>query len=84
MAQFLGFTPPQEPDPVIWEWIELDPRSKSIFPFNAASVCKLWHDILAGIPECWTRVVLTRYLIPGLSSMHFYVKKFGEYRSGNI
>jgi len=57
MAHLLGFTPPLDPDPVIWEWIERDLRSESLFPFNAASVCKLWRDILARMPECWTRVV---------------------------
>ena len=59
-----GFTPPLD-FPVIWEWIERDPRSESLFPFNAASVCKLWHNILAGIPECWTRVVFDLASDPG-------------------
>ena len=61
---FWGFTPPLD-FPVIWEWIERDPRSESLFPFNAASVCKLWHNILAGIPECWTRVVFDLASDPG-------------------
>ena len=60
-----GLTPPLDSDPIIWEWIERDPRSESLFPFNAASVCKLWHNILAGIPECWTRVVFDLALDPG-------------------
>ena len=57
MVLLLGFTPPLDPDPVIWKWIERNPCSESLFLFNAASVCKLWHDILAGMPECWTWVV---------------------------
>ena len=65
MAFSLDFTPPLDDDPVIWEWIERDPRSESLFPFNAASVCKLWHDILAGMPECWTRVVFDVVSDPG-------------------
>ena len=52
----LGFTP-IDSDPVSWVWIECDLRTESLFPFNAASVWKLWHNILVGIPECWTRVV---------------------------
>ena len=59
-----GFIPPLG-FPVIWEWIERDLRSESLFPFNAASVCKLWHNILAGIPECWTRVVFDLASDPG-------------------
>ncbi|KDR73015.1 hypothetical protein GALMADRAFT_252421 [Galerina marginata CBS 339.88] len=43
--------------PLLFNWIEEDLRSTSLFPYNIASVCKLWRDILAGIPECWTRVV---------------------------
>ncbi|KDR84545.1 hypothetical protein GALMADRAFT_237443 [Galerina marginata CBS 339.88] len=35
-----------------------DPRSPSLFPYNVASVCPLWRDILAEIPECWTHVVI--------------------------
>lgn len=31
--------------------------SPSLFPFNVAAVSKLWHDILALFPECWTLVV---------------------------
>jgi hypothetical protein len=65
MLLSLGFTPPPDSDPVIWEWIERDPRSESLFPFNAASVCKLWHNILAGITECWTRVVFDLASDPG-------------------
>ena len=65
MAHILGFTPPLDPDPVIWEWIERDLRSESLFPFNAASVCKLWRDILARMPECWTRVVFDVVSDPG-------------------
>ncbi|KAF8811700.1 hypothetical protein BYT27DRAFT_7183739 [Phlegmacium glaucopus] len=38
------------------QWIE-KPRTPSSFPFNAALTCSLWRDILAGIPECWTRMV---------------------------
>ncbi|KAF8808685.1 hypothetical protein BYT27DRAFT_7188653, partial [Phlegmacium glaucopus] len=38
------------------EWIE-EPRTPSSFPFNAALTCTLWRDILARIPECWTRIV---------------------------
>ncbi|KAF8806004.1 hypothetical protein BYT27DRAFT_7191301 [Phlegmacium glaucopus] len=37
-------------------WIG-EPRTPSSFPFNAALTCSLWRDILAGIPECWTRIV---------------------------
>ena len=48
-----------------WYWIERDLRSESLFPFNAASVCKLWYNILAGIPECWTRVVFDLASDPG-------------------
>lgn len=36
---------------------EEDIRSLSCFPFNVAAVSKLWRDILALIPEYWTRVV---------------------------
>jgi hypothetical protein len=64
-ALLFGFTPPLDPDPVIWEWIEGDLRSESLFPFNAASVCKLWRDILARMPECWTRVVFDVVSDPG-------------------
>ena len=62
-----GFTPPDSDrsDPESWVWIEHDLRSESLFPFNAASVCKLWHNILAGIPECWTRVVFDVASDPG-------------------
>lgn len=43
--------------PVEFEWTEKDVRSSSLFPFNVASASKLWCDILALIPECWTRVL---------------------------
>ncbi|KDR77430.1 hypothetical protein GALMADRAFT_155377 [Galerina marginata CBS 339.88] len=44
-------------EPLCFNWIEGDLRSTSLFPYNVASVYKLWRDILAEIPECWTRVV---------------------------
>ena len=40
-----------------WKWKERNKRSPSLFPFNAAYVCKMWRDILAGMPGVWTRVV---------------------------
>ncbi|KDR65917.1 hypothetical protein GALMADRAFT_1214409 [Galerina marginata CBS 339.88] len=38
------------------EWID-DPRDRGGFPFNVALTCSFWRDILACIPECWTRLV---------------------------
>ncbi|KAF8962850.1 hypothetical protein BDZ97DRAFT_1075269 [Flammula alnicola] len=37
--------------------IERELRSILLFPFNVASVSRLWHDILVRIPEYWTQVV---------------------------
>ena len=67
LSRRLEWVPPLDYEPEIWdwEWVERDPRSESLFPFNAASVCKLWHNILAGIPECWTRVVFDVASDPG-------------------
>ncbi|KAF9220760.1 hypothetical protein BS17DRAFT_786488 [Gyrodon lividus] len=39
-------------------WIDEDPFSVSLFPFAIAAVCSRWCDILAGVPEYWTRLVL--------------------------
>ncbi|KDR70778.1 hypothetical protein GALMADRAFT_144273 [Galerina marginata CBS 339.88] len=66
IALLLGFTPPPGPDLVVWEWKEHDTRSGTLFPFNVSRVCKLWHDILARIPECWTRVVFDLVSYPDL------------------
>ncbi|KDR69184.1 hypothetical protein GALMADRAFT_256029 [Galerina marginata CBS 339.88] len=60
----MGFTPPPDPIPPILEWIADDGSPISSFPFNAASVCKLWRDILGQIPECWTRVTFDLAMDP--------------------
>ncbi|KDR72550.1 hypothetical protein GALMADRAFT_158765 [Galerina marginata CBS 339.88] len=39
------------------EWEEENARLPSLFPFNAANVCKLWYDIVTRFPKCWNRVV---------------------------
>ncbi|KDR77426.1 hypothetical protein GALMADRAFT_138538 [Galerina marginata CBS 339.88] len=59
LVRFLAHRSGRDPwdGPILFEWIEWDPHSPSLFPYNSASVCKLWRDILAAIPECWTRVV---------------------------
>ncbi|KAL4068701.1 hypothetical protein V8B97DRAFT_791151 [Scleroderma yunnanense] len=37
-----------------------DPQSPSLFPYNVASVCRQWRDILCSpsLPTFWTRVVI--------------------------
>ncbi|KDR66987.1 hypothetical protein GALMADRAFT_147433 [Galerina marginata CBS 339.88] len=47
------YSTPREPR---MEWID-KPRDRAGFPFNAALTYSLWRDILACIPECWTRLV---------------------------
>ena len=45
--------PTSEDPPAVQERL----RSPTLFPFNAAYVCKLWRDMLSHFPECWKRVV---------------------------
>ncbi|KAH7912667.1 hypothetical protein BJ138DRAFT_749699 [Hygrophoropsis aurantiaca] len=40
------------------EWVEVKPTSPSLFPYAVASVCTWWRDIMALIPEYWTRIVV--------------------------
>ncbi|KAF8838462.1 hypothetical protein BDN67DRAFT_90908 [Paxillus ammoniavirescens] len=39
-------------------WIYEEPLSATLFPFAVAAVCPRWCDVLAGVPECWTRLVI--------------------------
>ncbi|KIJ08095.1 hypothetical protein PAXINDRAFT_158229 [Paxillus involutus ATCC 200175] len=39
-------------------WIYEEPLSATLFPFAVAAVCPRWCDVLAGVPEYWTRLVI--------------------------
>ncbi|KAH7914480.1 hypothetical protein BJ138DRAFT_1000046, partial [Hygrophoropsis aurantiaca] len=39
-------------------WIPADPLSPSYFPLALAQVCKTWRDVMASVPEFWTRLVI--------------------------
>ncbi|KDR67615.1 hypothetical protein GALMADRAFT_257842 [Galerina marginata CBS 339.88] len=56
LTDMLSSSPPPT-RPVVLELIVKKGPPGSLFPFNVATVCKLWLDILAPIPECWTRVI---------------------------
>ncbi|KIJ63780.1 hypothetical protein HYDPIDRAFT_112737 [Hydnomerulius pinastri MD-312] len=45
-----------KPPKVIWKHEE--PLLPTLFPFALAAVCCRWCDVLAGVPEYWTRMVV--------------------------
>ncbi|KAJ3557471.1 hypothetical protein NP233_g11735 [Leucocoprinus birnbaumii] len=42
---------------VVWEWQD-DVLSDALFPYSIAGVCRRWRDIMATVPQFWTRLIV--------------------------
>ncbi|KAH7929155.1 hypothetical protein BV22DRAFT_1192224 [Leucogyrophana mollusca] len=43
----------------LWDLVNHDFASGTLFPYSLAAVCPSWCDILSSFPEFWTRVVIS-------------------------
>jgi hypothetical protein len=64
----------------VWRQGDHELHSPSLFPYAIAAVCSFWRDVMALVPEFWTRLVILvdSTLVPPISVIRSHVSWSGD------